>query len=299
MEKERIQDGYDSMSRSVAEILNGLGVTLNDSPKDKPKSIEDIREERRKHYEWQCERENLRAGSLNELDGYDCSLCLNRGYIAQARPSGCSFEEVHVICKCDKIRKTIRAMKKSGLQDVSGDYRFDNFIASEPWQRNLLDKARAYVSENESRWLFIGGSSGTGKSHLCTAVAIELLKQGRELKYMLWRDEASRLKSIVNSESYSDEIREYKDVDVLYIDDLFKTGKGEGQRVQHPTSADINLAFEILNNRAIQKKQTIISSESTFSSLMSIDEALASRIMHLCGDYCLTIGKDAKNYRMR
>ena len=40
----------------------------------------------------------------------------------------------------------------------------------------------------------------------------------------------------------------YKNVEVLYIDDLFKTGKSEGG-LQKPTAGDINLAFEIINYR--------------------------------------------------
>ena len=95
-------------------------------------------------------------------------------------------------------------------------------------------------------------------------------------------------------------IEYYKDVDVLYIDDLFKTGKAYGEEVQKPTAGDINLAFEIINSRVAQNKKTIISSESTIFELFDIDEAVAGRIKQMCGAYCISISKDAgKNYRKR
>lgn len=146
--------------------------------------------------------------------------------------------------------------------------------------------------------IFITGNSG--KSHICTAVAITLLKRGKEVKYMLWRDEASRLKAMVNEPEYETIVKHYKTVDVLYIDDLFKTGKSENSRKQRPTQGDINLAFEILNARYISKKLTIISSESTLPDLIDIDEAIAGRIKQKCGDYCLNIAPDtSKNYRLK
>jgi DNA replication protein DnaC len=85
----------------------------------------------------------------------------------------------------------------------------------------------------------------------------------------------------------------------LYIDDLFKTGRVAGKTAQMPTEADINLAFEIINSRAIQRKPTIISSESNLFDLIQIDEAIGGRIKQRCGEYYLNIGsKNTKNYRM-
>jgi DNA replication protein DnaC len=103
----------------------------------------------------------------------------------------------------------------------------------------------------------------------------------------------------VNDPQYNEDIHFYKTVDVLYIDDLFKTGRGVGKKAQMPTEADINLAFEIINSRSIQRKPTIISSESTIYEILNIDEAIGSRINKMCGVYCFNIGaKNTKNYRM-
>lgn len=246
-----------------------------------------------------CDRENNQQGHLNEFDGYNCNICNNKGYILVPRLYDNFYQETQITCKCDKVRKSIRALKRSGLQSVVHDFTFDRYIAKEEWQKNILTVAQNYLKNSTSEWFYFGGNSGCGKTHICTAIATSLIKKGLEVKYMLWRDEVTQLKGYLNSKEYSNKIEHFKEVDVLYIDDLFKTGKNELQTVQRPTPADINLAFEILNARAYRKKITIISSECTFADLLNIDEAIAGRIKRECGDYLINISKDIKkNYRL-
>jgi len=121
---------------------------------------------------------------------------------------------------------------------------------------------------------------------------------------MLWRDEIARIKALVNdAEQYGAMMQEIKNADVLYIDDLFKTGKDDFGKVKQPTPADINAAFEIINFRYNDpRKITIISSERTISDLNEIDEAIAGRIAEKskADGYCINLGRDAgKNYRMK
>ena len=121
---------------------------------------------------------------------------------------------------------------------------------------------------------------------------------------MLWRDEVVKLKACVTEAAeYSRMITELKEAEVLYIDDLFKTGKdGEG-KAQRPTGADVNIAFEILNYRYNNPKLiTIISSECKVTDMLDIDEAIAGRIAERTSPfgYGLNINKDQrKNYRLR
>ena len=235
-------------------------------------------EQSRRICEKKCELENNREGNLHLIDGYNCPLCKNKGYTMKPSLYLNYYTEIQCTCKCEKARKTIRALNRSGLQDVVRDYTLDKFVVTEEWQNVVKDTAKLYLQNTEGRWFYFGGSTGAGKSHICTAIAVQFLKRDLEVKYMLWRDEASKLKSIVNEINYADEIRLYKDVDVLYIDDLFKTGKSDGQNFQRPTQGDVNLAFEIINARYVQKKITIISSECTLDDLLNIDEAIAGRI---------------------
>ena len=86
---------------------------------------------------------------------------------------------------------------------------------------------------------------------------------------------------------------------VLYIDDLFKIGKGQDGRKQRPTSADVNLAFEILNYRYNKPTCiTIISSELYAEDILDIDEAIGSRIYERAK--IVNISNDrAKNQRIK
>jgi DNA replication protein DnaC len=243
-----------------------------------------------------AERANKRRGDLDKIDGYNCELCLNRGEFAKVNEYDGIYEQVVVHCACMKIRKSIRNLRRSGLNKVIDEYTIDNFTTTKPFQEKMLTVAKSYLDRGEEKWLAFLGASGCGKTHLCSAVAIELLRRGKEVKYMLWKDESRKIKND-NFDGDGTLIEIYKNVEVLYIDDLFKTGKSEGG-LQKPTAGDINLAFEIINSRVAQKKVTIISSESSIDDLFDIDEAVAGRIKQMCGEYCLNISKgDGKNYR--
>jgi DNA replication protein DnaC len=256
-------------------------------------------ERERKDCQFQCDCYNKEQGDLGL---YDCKRCNNKGDIFEPRWTGRFWQQHSVPCKCMKVRRALRALHNSGLATIVHDYTFDKYIATEPWQKDILNKAALYLKDEHPYWWFFGGQSGCGKSHLCTAIAITLLKRENEVKYMLWRDEASKLKSMVNDPDYADEIEKYKKVDVLYIDDLFKVGKGADGKAR-PTTADVNLAFEILNARIVRKKRTIISSEFTLADLIDLDEASAGRVKQQCGEYgkyCINVQPDRKkNYRLK
>lgn len=247
--------------------------------------------------EWaqmQVDAYNKSKGNLNEFDGYNCEACLNRGYFAYINEKG---YEIHKECKCMRIRKTLQLAKRSGLGDILADNTFKKYIVTEEWQKAIKEKAQAFCEDDAAKWFFIGGQVGAGKTHLCTAISAHYIKAGFDTQYMLWVEESKRLKAIVNDfPLYKERIDKYKKADVLYIDDFLKTKSGE-----LPTQADINLAFEILNNRLIDnEKITIISSEKTLAEILEYDEATMSRIYQQTGIYKINIDRDIKkNYRLR
>ena len=244
------------------------------------------------------EKENAKLGNLNLADGYICDKCKNKGIIILLKEYNGLWQDVQQDCSCMKIRRYIRNLKKSGLENVIKDYTFDKFKVEKPFQELMLNTAKDYLENGEDNWLAFLGASGSGKTMLCSAVAIELLRRGKELKYMLWKDDSRKIKNN-NYDGDGTLIEYYKSVEVLYIDDLFKAGRTKGE-FQSPTAGDINLAFEIINYRVASKKITIISSENTIDELFEIDEAVAGRIKQMCGQYCLNISKgDGKNYRKR
>ena len=260
-----------------------------------------------KEYEqWKADQANELSGDLDKKDGYNCEKCKNRGFTSHIVYNEMFnyYATVARICECERIRKGIRRLNRSGLKNIVQKYTFDKYETPDEWQKLIKKAAIRFCSDTENNWFFIGGMTGAGKSHICTAIATTYIKRGKNCHYMLWRDEIARLKAIVNdAEQYEKAMRELKETDVLYIDDLFKSGKGEDGKPKAPTVADVNAAFEIINYRYNNPKLvTIISSERTLTDMFNIDEAIAGRIVEKtkeCG-YCFNLRYDrSRNWRLK
>lgn len=246
------------------------------------------------HLMTELERQQAIADLANRevgaLEGYDCKECLNRGYFHRVDEHGKIRTED---CKCMEIRRNKRIMEKSGLSDMLSRYTFANWKEREPWHKKAREMALRYAQER-SGWFVMAGSVGAGKTHLCTALCGELMDGGVPVRYVLWRDLATRAKAVVNDDAeYQKIVAPLKKVKCLYIDDLFKTGKGEA-----PTVGDVNLAFEILNHRYNDAgKLTIISTERTVEQILGIDEAVGSRIYERAKEFYFPLsGK--RNWRL-
>ena len=184
-------------------------------------------------------------------------------------------------------------IERSGLADSLDTMTFASFEATEDWQKRLFDKCKRFIAQDKFRWLYISGAPGCGKTHLGTAVCAHYLKAGKPTRYMTFMQLMNSLKANVNVENgYQSVLREYGCSDVLYIDDFMKF-------LPKPTDPDVKHTFELLNMRLIRGGITIITSERSLDEIMSIDEALASRIKQRCGEFCIDIArKPGRNYRM-
>jgi DNA replication protein DnaC len=221
-----------------------------------------------------------------------CS-CDGKGFIVSRREDGTFWGRE---CECVKVKKAIKAIERSGLKELLNDYTFDTYETKDKWQTDAKETAMKYM-ESPKGWFGFFGQVGSGKTHLCTAICGQMLKMGKSVRYMTWRDDATKLKAnVMDDEYYSREMRRYKTTEVLYIDDLFKTEAGK-----RPTQADVNIAFEILNYRYNNKELiTILSSELQIEDLLSIDEAVGSRIYERCKEFQVSVKADKrKNYRLR
>lgn len=252
-----------------------------------------------------CDLEQRKADIYNSqpgaLPGPDCQKCRNKGYVMRV------VDGYRVICECEcmPVRKSVALMKKSGLGELLERCTFDSYQTQFPWQKSTKKMAMEYSDDPSGRWFVASGVSGSGKTHLCTAICGKLLASGMAVRYMLWVDESRRLKAEVNDEgAYRRMIDPLKTVKVLYIDDLFKPRTeadwktGQRRRVT-ATGPDITLAYEILNSRIMRKDLlTIISTELSIDDIMELDVALGSRIYEKSkGSYICMTGD--KNWRIR
>ena len=171
---------------------------------------------------------------------------------------------------------------------------FDNFRPEQPWQSRLLRICREYLNHPD-RWLVLCGQSGSGKTHLCSAVCQELMMQGETVTYMLWREASTRLRDLnLDAREREQEKQRYKQTPVLFIDDLLKVGGGAA-----PSTGEMNLAFEIINSRYIAGLRTVLSTELSPQQLTKLDQALAGRITEKAGPFLFCVAPDPeKNQRM-
>jgi len=223
---------------------------------------------------------NDTVGDLD--DGIDCPLCKNRGYIAIALNGYKTLKD----CSCMVQRRNRDILRKSGLAEIIGKCTFSSYVAKEPWQQAIREKAIAFVKNPFGRWFFAGGQVGCGKTHICTAICGELMSRGAEVLYITWLKEIVKLKrdQFGDGEAYENRMYKLQNVPVLYIDDFFKSG---GQ----PTKGDVDIAQEILDYRAKNNKITIISTEYNVNEIYETMNSIGSRIIEKAQGFIVNVGK--------
>ena len=243
---------------------------------------------------------NRTPGKLNALDGYECKKCLNRGDFHVIREGVGGMPVIYSEpCRCMTARNSLARLKRSGLGDTIRECTFEAYEAAEDWQRNLKAAAQRFTQDDAAKWFFVGGAVGGGKTHLCTAICAHYLRS-RPVHYMLWEEEFKKLNAAVNDGEEYARIMDYlKTVDVLYIDDLFKPVRRDGETLP-PSGPEIKRAFELLNHRYITDAITIISSEWYSTEIAELDQALGGRIISKSRGYTLNVKRDPKrDYRIR
>lgn len=203
-------------------------------------------------------------------------------------------------CSCRKEAYSRWLLRRSGLDRLADRCTFDSYTVNTAWQDSVKRKALDYVQHWKQNSFFISGQSGCGKTHICTAICNEIVKQGKSLVYFRWASDATALKMRINDpEYYESEIEKLTGCDLLYIDDLLKSS---------PSDADLRLLYEIINGRYNEKRSTVISSERSVDYIQRLTDrdgfnfgdALAGRIVELSGDgkYCISMSGGDKNVRM-
>lgn len=246
----------------------------------------------------QVERLNNTAQDCNEYDGYDCPKCKNKTVVYSIKGGAIVQKD----CDCKKIRSVLRNSKNSGLGQLLSRCSFENYTDSEEWQKYIKRQAEKFCSDDSAAWFYIGGQSGCGKTHLCTAIINHYIQQQRQTLYFQWGTQMREFKNVINSPVYTTLFRKYADADVLYIDDFLKVPRGvENNKVSAPTDADIKFAFDLINERIPQTdKITVISSEFSDTDLLAYDEATIGRIKEAAGEYCISVRRaPERNYRFR
>lgn len=157
---------------------------------------------------------------------------------------------------------------------------FERFRINEPWQREELRKVKVWLAQNRYPFLFIGGKTGTGKTHLAFAAYGILLKRGIGGEYIPWRTAAKDLKErLKDYVEYGDaRISELKSKPLLLLDDALGFSSGG-----FPEDDDFRLLKELVEARARNGLRTIITSSFRATELYGVSKAIGDVIGKACG----------------
>lgn len=210
------------------------------------------------------------------LPTYKCGRCHDTGYI-EAREGD---TRVMVPCKCLEEIKLKARLQHSGI--CAEEYEkcsLDTFHEDTEEHRKMKALAVKYLNcRKAGEGIGFFGASGTGKTHICIAVCQELTrKYGEPHFYFSYRSEIQKIKAVMykDGDKYNEIMAHWSTVPNLYIDDLLKFAKVNGQ-IQ---AQDLQIMFDVINTRYLNRKSTIFSSEYSLKYITNnIDEALGSRI---------------------
>ena len=190
---------------------------------------------------------------------YTCKECSDTGFVGTK------------MCTCLKQLLITKNIKSSGMGNLIDKQSFDNFnldvYKKNPevlarMERNLRF-AKAFA-ENFSRRhdnLLLIGTTGTGKTHISTAIAKAVISQGFDVLYDSVQNivndfEKDKFKSGYNaSESASDK---YLECDLLIIDDL---------GAEFITQFSVSTLYNLINTRQNKGLSTIISTNLSATEL--------------------------------
>lgn len=221
---------------------------------------------------------------------FECNICEDKGFLEN------EHGEIG-FCQCRKIKEAKERVEKSGIAHRLNENTFKSYKQDNESRATAVSTCLKYLNdfkENQPT-LILMGEVGSGKTHLAIATANKLLSK-YVVKYVMY-EEIRELRFCMNDrEYYNNKISNLRDVQVLFIDDLFKGLEKNIDIAKAKTELDI--VYEIVNYRYNNKKPMIITTELDINRMMQIDKALASRILEMAKGYRVTFEGLELNYRI-
>jgi DNA replication protein DnaC len=231
---------------------------------------------------------------------YNCSICKNtlstHSIDFYNDGTGHYFHHESKPCKCNLIRKSLKIMQDNGLLGIIKKKTFSNFTTSEAFQKtiktNAVNFVKAIIAKQKVSF-FIGGQSGAGKTHICSAMLGELAKHGICVYFFNYINDIATLNRYQYNSTEKDEYENllslYKQADILYFDD-FMFGE--------VSVSEQKIIFNIINHRYENDLPCIISSNKTMNDIRRINAPIYGRLYEMCSKFVININNDeTKNFR--
>ena len=155
-----------------------------------------------------------------------------------------------------------------------------NIYKKYDWQKELHARLKMFVI-NEDKAFIISGQTGSGKTLLMGKMLYNFIHIGRDCFYLDWHNDYKG--KLVDRYNVVDEklLQKIIDVDVLYIDDLFKVSDNELNELKNKNQ-EIMIFRQIIDKRISNKnKKTMISTELFYKDFDYLDNSLAGRMLEI------------------
>lgn len=226
---------------------------------------------------------------------YVCPVCEDTGYV-EGRLCDC-YRRLLKEEACKRL-SALSAMKLTDFESMDLEYydaAVDPKMGISPRQKmqEIITYCRSYATRftPAADSLLLQGSTGTGKTHLCLAIARTVAEQGYGVVYGSVQPLLRRMESEHFGRSEGDSEQELIGCDLLVLDDL-------GMEFDSPFYRAC--IYNILNARLLEGRPTIISTNLSFTAIKErYGDQIASRIV---GGFVplVCVGKDIRQLmRMR
>ncbi len=221
---------------------------------------------------------------------YTCSKCSDSGYVGTR------------LCSCFRELLVKENIKSSGMGKLIERQSFENFDLSyyednkEDYERmqSIVRFAKAFVEGfgNPPTTLLFLGPTGTGKTHISTSIAKELIERGKTVLY----DSIQNIISDFEDDkfrggygaAYEPKSRKYFECDLLIIDDL---------GTEFTNNFSVSSLYNLLNTRQNKGMATILSTNISPASISTIyEDRICSRLLGADTKVLQFVGTDKRLY---
>ena len=158
-------------------------------------------------------------------------------------------------CKYEKLSEEFERMyKTSGLSATREGMTFEKYQSADCASETWLAKLEAVRVSEAGTNLILAGKAGTGKTHLAVAIAIYVMKHGRQAIFRLVSTMLDEIQSAIRDNGdYDGLMRQFKTVPCLVLDDLGH---------ENMTSARASYLHQIIDYRYVHELQTIVTTNA-------------------------------------